>query len=220
MVVLLFLSTFSVAFTVFAASEEDILNSLLSEMESGALTPVLEEGTTEEITEAITESTTVKEETTEKITEEKETEQDETIDEGKESSLIVPEDTTVVTLDIEEDLGNLVAVFTNVSSEKEYEVVLYYDTRGCYIGTTMMPIGKYNIQIQEKEDVEVSLNEKSIEFRNYEETINLTHNKIKENGVSEFGQLIKDNLILIVLLLGSAIVYVVIKYKNDVINKD
>lgn len=237
MCALLFLSTFSVIFTVFAAptTGDDMYDKILS----GEIVVVDEdELTTEQTTDnnqktnagssettvATEESTTVPPEVpsqngetvTEKLTENT-TEKNNTPTPGEtDIALVLPENATIVTLDINKDYGNIPIIFKNVSNKKEYEVILKYREGEGYFGTTMMPIGKYEIKAGEKDDIRLSLNEKTIEFRNYEEIISITHRKIENRTAPKFWNFIKNNILLFVLFGGAVGIYIYIRYKNRI----
>lgn len=233
MCALMVLSTFSVLFTVFAAPNtgddmyDKILNGEIVIVDEDELTT---EQTTNnnqntntgssETTGATGESTTVPPEVPsengETVTENT-TEKNDTSTPGKSDvALVLPENATVVTLDINKDYGSIPIIFKNASNKKEYEVILKYKEGVGYIGTTMMPIGKYEIKAGEKDDIKLSLNEKTIEFRNYEEQINITHRKVENRTAPKFWNFIKNNFLLFILFGGAVGVYIYIRYKNRI----
>ena len=235
MCALLFLSTFSVAFTVFATTAEELYNKFQNgeltyggEVDLGATTTTVPEQTTVKQDENVTggqteESTTATpEETTVTVTtgdDEKVT--DKVTEENKKPSasdilLTIPENATVVTLDVNKDYGSIPVIFKNTSTKKEYEVILKYVENTGYIGSTMMPIGKYEISAGEKEEIRISFNEKTVEFRNYEESIDLTHRQIKNRTAPKFFDFLKNNALLIILFFGAIGVYLYITNKNKI----
>ena len=134
--------------------------------------------------------------------------------------LNVPEKSTVIMLGLNKDYGNLQITLSDTTSDKKYNVLLMYNSNySGYVGTCMIPLGKYEISIEDKDDVEIKLKEKTIELRNYSEKVQLTPTKIKETGTSGFGNFLKNNILLLLLFFGAIIVYVTIKYKQQKLDK-
>lgn len=236
MCALLFLSTFSVMFSVFALTTDE----LYSKFQNGELTVGENVDLDATTTTTAPEQTTVKQEenvtggqveesttatpegTTAVITtgdDEKVT--DKLTEENKKPStsdilLTIPENATVVTLDVNKDYGSIPVIFKNTSTKKEYEVILKYVENTGYIGSTMMPIGKYEISAGEKEEIKISFNEKTVEFRNYEESIDLTHRQIKNRTAPKLFDFLKNNALLIILFFGAIGAYLYITNKNKI----